>query len=298
MDMRLRISALSLAALACCAPAAAADSGGAGAPAPAVPAGKVGGTAYTSAHINSIAGLSVRSGATPAIRVRFAAVRLRYLDATVIVLRRGGGVVARIRLHRVRANRAIDVRWPSGLALRAGRYVALARAGGFSRRTSFVVPAAHRPRPRPRPVVPVTPTPGRTGVFPVVGPHSYGDAFGAPRKGYSHQGQDVLGAEGLPIVAPLAGTIATTGFQAGAAGYYVVLDAGDGHAYFFAHCEKQSTAVSTGQAVVAGARLCLLGQTGDATGPHLHFEEWVDGWRVGAASHPIDPLPQLMAWDH
>jgi murein DD-endopeptidase MepM/ murein hydrolase activator NlpD len=43
--------------------------------------------------------------------------------------------------------------------------------------------------------------------------------------------------------------------------------------------------------------MCLVGHTGDATGPHLHFEIWVGGWRVDAASHPIDPLADLQAWD-
>ena len=52
-----------------------------------------------------------------------------------------------------------------------------------------------------------------------------------------------------------------------------------------------------GRAVAAGQPICLVGHTGDATGPHLHFEIWVGGWRVNAASHFIDPLPDLQAWD-
>jgi murein DD-endopeptidase MepM/ murein hydrolase activator NlpD len=135
------------------------------------------------------------------------------------------------------------------------------------------------------------------GVFPVAGAHSYGDVFGTPRKGYSHQGQDVLGTEGTPIVAPVAGTITVTSYQAGAAGYYVVEQAGDGRSFFFAHCQKDTFGVEAGQVVAAGAPLCNMGHTGDATGPHLHFEEWLGGWRVDSRSHPVDPLPQLKAWD-
>ena len=49
--------------------------------------------------------------------------------------------------------------------------------------------------------------------------------------------------------------------------------------------------------MTAGQPLCAVGRTGDATGPHLHFEIWLGGWRVNAASHPVDPLPDLQAWD-
>jgi murein DD-endopeptidase MepM/ murein hydrolase activator NlpD len=54
--------------------------------------------------------------------------------------------------------------------------------------------------------------------------------------------------------------------------------------------------VTTGQTIVQGQELCHVGQTGDATGPHLHFEVWIDGWRLDKASHPVDPLAQLQAW--
>jgi murein DD-endopeptidase MepM/ murein hydrolase activator NlpD len=66
---------------------------------------------------------------------------------------------------------------------------------------------------------------------------------------------------------------------------------------FFAHCQEGSIPVVPGAVVAAGQPICLVGRTGDATGPHLHFEIWVGGWRVSAASHFIDPLPDLQAWD-
>ena len=96
---------------------------------------------------------------------------------------------------------------------------------------------------------------------------------------------------------PLAGTIAYVDFQAGGAGYYVVENASDGRAFFFAHCQKGSFAVAPGEPVSAWQRLCLVGHSGDASGPHLHFEIWVGGWHVDANSHFIDPLPDLRSWD-
>jgi murein DD-endopeptidase MepM/ murein hydrolase activator NlpD len=143
-------------------------------------------------------------------------------------------------------------------------------------------------------------TAGEGAVFPVLGPHSFGDAanrFGAGRVGHIHEGQDVLASEGLTVVAPLAGTIITTAYQAGGAGWYAAEQTVDGLDFFFAHCQAGSLVVSTGDAVQAGQALCNVGQTGDATGPHLHFEVWVGGWQA-AGGHPIDPLPYLEEWDH
>ncbi len=163
-----------------------------------------------------------------------------------------------------------------------------------------VAPPRKPATPTPTPATP-TPTPAgsEAPVFPVVGPHSYGDAanrFGAGRVGHIHQGQDVLASEGTPVVAPMAGTIITTGYQASAAGWYVAEHTASTFDFFFAHCQTGSLAVSTGQAVRAGQALCKVGQTGDATGPHLHFEMWVGGWQA-AGGHPIDPLPYLEAWE-
>jgi murein DD-endopeptidase MepM/ murein hydrolase activator NlpD len=169
-------------------------------------------------------------------------------------------------------------------------------------------------KPKAQPMRPGTPAPppaseagvpspaqtvGEAAVFPVLGPHSFGGAenrFGAPRAGYTHQGQDVLAGEGLVVAAPLAGTIITTAYQAGGAGWYAAEHTLDGLDFFYAHCQAGSLAVSTGQAVAAGQAICKIGQTGDATAPHLHFEIWVGGWQAKGA-HPIDPLPYLEAWD-
>lgn len=111
-----------------------------------------------------------------------------------------------------------------------------------------------------------------------------------------HEGQDVLAAEGTPVVAPLAGTIQTTAFEAGGAGWYAVEVAADGLALMFAHCQAGSLAPVAGAAVIAGSPICRVGQTGDATAPHLHLEIWVGGWWA-PGGYPIDPLPYLQAWE-
>jgi murein DD-endopeptidase MepM/ murein hydrolase activator NlpD len=119
--------------------------------------------------------------------------------------------------------------------------------------------------------------------------------FGAGRAGHTHQGQDVSGPEGLQIVAPVAGTISWTSYQAGGAGYYVVERGNDGRDYVFMHMMKGSTRVKIGQAVPVGKWLGNLGNTGHSTGPHLHFEIWVGGW-YEKGGHPIDPWADLQSW--
>jgi hypothetical protein len=211
------------------------------------------------------------------------------------------GSIVQLDLGDVDVSTRFVVTWPAGTTLAPGRYrvrlhvrglrgTVLARSATAPGLTTLTVRA---PAPPPTP-----PLPDPSGhVFPVNGPHTYGDGFGAPRNGYSHQGQDVLAAEGTPVVAPVAGAITFTDYQAKAAGYYVVEKGSDGYDYFFAHCQAGSTAVARGQIVQAGTLLCNVGMTGDATGPHLHFEVWEGGWRVDANSHPIDPLPLLRSWD-
>ncbi len=225
----------------------------------------------------------------------------------------------------VRTGRTITVTWPAKATLAAGGYelsvsahdrhgAGLLRSAHSSGVASLTVTAptpAPVKAPTPAPVLPATPPAAEAGVptiaetvaagaiFPVAGPHNFGgpeNVFGAPRDGYLHQGQDILTVEGTPVVAPLAGSILTTSYQEGGAGYYAVEQTAIGFDFMFAHCEAASLAVSTGAAVAAGEQLCRAGQTGDATAPHLDFEMWVGGWQA-AGGHPINPLPYLEAWE-
>lgn len=215
----------------------------------------------------------------------------------------------------------LTVAWPAGAQLAPGSYAVrvsahdhqaatLPRRAHSSGQATLTVKAAPKP---PVPVAPPgappaqseagVPTPAQTVAdgagFPVAGIHSFGgpeNRFGAARAGHIHQGQDVLTAEGTAVLAPLAGSIESTSYQAGGAGFYAVEHTAIGFDFMFAHCQAGSLAVSAGQSVTAGQALCRAGQTGDATAPHLHFEMWVGGWQA-ATGHPVDPLPYLEAWE-
>jgi hypothetical protein len=134
--------------------------------------------------------------------------------------------------------------------------------------------------------------------FPVLGPHDFGgaaDRFGAPRAGHTHEGQDVLAACGTPLVAARGGRVQYSGFEANAGNYIVIDGKGTGMDFMYAHLAEPSP-LQTGEPVHTGQPIGIVGQTGDATACHLHFEIWTaPGWYEGGS--PIDPLPYLQQWD-
>jgi hypothetical protein len=135
-------------------------------------------------------------------------------------------------------------------------------------------------------------------MFPVRGRHDFGGAgagFGSGRSGHSHQGQDVFAKCGTPLVAARGGKVQFAGFHA-AAGYYVVIDgAGTGTDYAYMHLREPAD-VLVGDRVYTGQEIGAVGDSGNARGCHLHFEEWTSpGWYDGG--RPVDPLPDLKRWD-
>lgn len=88
-----------------------------------------------------------------------------------------------------------------------------------------------------------------------------------------HSGTDIAVPEGTPILAAADGTVTIANALdswGGSYGYYVKLDHSGGLTTLYAHCS--SICVTAGQQVKAGEVIAYVGQTGRATGPHLHFE--------------------------
>jgi murein DD-endopeptidase MepM/ murein hydrolase activator NlpD len=302
------------------APVAAASVGGATVPSTS---GGNGGTEYGQpvapsrdprpvASLLKVTSVVTEGRALPSVRLRIEQKGVRTVRARLVLWpARRAGTVLRVDLGRVRTGRVVTVAWPKGTSLRAGTYTVRLHAKGpdgapLLRRAKAPGRAVLVVRAAPRKVVvkpvqvPVAaPVVADGGVFPVQGPYSLGgeDAgFGAARDGHTHEGQDISAARGVPVVAPVAGTIRFVEYQKDGAGWYVVEDADDGRSFFFAHCRAHTVVVAPGLRVSRGARLCDVGNTGASVGPHLHFEIWVDGWRVDRDSRPVDPLAQLQAW--
>lgn len=102
-----------------------------------------------------------------------------------------------------------------------------------------------------------------------------------------HDGVDLGGVpEGTPFHSVSDGRVLYVEAGGDEGGNLLAVDAGDGHVWRYLHAAPDSTVVNAGQRVSAGDALAGVGQTGTATGVHLHLELRVDGT-------PVDPEPYL-----
>lgn len=126
-------------------------------------------------------------------------------------------------------------------------------------------------------------------VFPVAGAHHYTDDWGTPRSGgRTHQGNDIFGAKGTPLVAVDDGYLTDATNALGGVSLNLKSRT-DMARYYYAHLD--SVEGSLPRNVNAGDVIGYLGDSGNAKGtsPHLHFEVHPLG---GAA---VDPYPYLKA---
>jgi len=101
--------------------------------------------------------------------------------------------------------------------------------------------------------------------------------FGVLRSTGYHLGLDIAAPTGSPIRAAAAGTVKAVGYQ-GSYGLMVAMDHGNGWSTLYAHASR--VLVSVGQRVARGEEIARVGSTGNATGPHVHFEVILDGKRL------------------
>ena len=148
------------------------------------------------------------------------------------------------------------------------------------------------PAPAPRGIVaaptPASPPPSNAGsgiVCPVAGPRAFADTWGAARSGgRSHEGVDMMSPQGTPLVAVESGYVQFKTTRLG--GNSVWLNGGSGTRYFYAHLsawEGSSRNVSRGEVIG------YVGNTGNTTANHLHFEVHPGGGRA------VNPYPYVRA---
>ncbi|MER7080490.1 Murein DD-endopeptidase MepM and murein hydrolase activator NlpD, contain LysM domain [Saccharopolyspora kobensis] len=113
---------------------------------------------------------------------------------------------------------------------------------------------------------------------------TFTSGFGA-RWGTNHNGIDIANSIGTPIRAVAAGTVVEAGPASGF-GQWIRLQHKDGTITVYGHINTID--VSEGEQVGAGEQIATMGNRGQSTGPHLHFEVHVGGSK-------INPLPWLSA---
>ncbi len=97
------------------------------------------------------------------------------------------------------------------------------------------------------------------------------------RWGRMHYGLDYAAPMGTPIYAADGGTVTSAGWS-GAYGYTIVIDHGANKKTLYAHCSRLF--VSAGTKVYKGQHIAAVGSTGRSTGPHCHFEIFINGANV------------------
>jgi len=136
-------------------------------------------------------------------------------------------------------------------------------------------PATFRALRTPLPLCPIT------LAWPLRAP--VGSPFGPRGTGF-HPGIDLTASGGTPVGAAAPGRVIFAALDTGGYGNLIEVAHGGGVVSMYAHLSSFS--VRVGQQVATGTRIGRVGSTGEASGPHLHFEVRVRGAAV-------DPLPSL-----
>jgi murein DD-endopeptidase MepM/ murein hydrolase activator NlpD len=127
--------------------------------------------------------------------------------------------------------------------------------------------------------------------FPMIGRCSFVDSWHAPRPGGRlHEGVDVIGARGLPLVAVKDGVITKMVTNQTLSGNAIRLTIADGTYFYYAHLDSFAEGIAVGTTVTAGQIIGYNGSTG-ATSPHLHFEVHPRGGEA------VNPYPIIKAVD-
>jgi murein DD-endopeptidase MepM/ murein hydrolase activator NlpD len=135
-------------------------------------------------------------------------------------------------------------------------------------------------------------------VFPVYGPASFTDTFGAARADVGwHHGEDIFAPLGAPILAVADGTVFSVGWNDIGGNRFWLRDE-KGNEFYYAHLSAYSPLAKNGAHVHAGDVIGFVGNTGDAefTPTHLHFEIHPLALLGLGYDGVITPYKYLLAW--
>lgn len=99
-----------------------------------------------------------------------------------------------------------------------------------------------------------------------------------------HNGVDIASRQDTPVISPAAGIVSYTGFDSGL-GKLIKINHGYGIATYYGHLSK--AAVKVGQKIKRGDIIAYVGSTGLSTGPHLHYEVYVN-------DVPVNPMRYIL----
>jgi murein DD-endopeptidase MepM/ murein hydrolase activator NlpD len=139
-------------------------------------------------------------------------------------------------------------------------------------------------------------------VFPVYGPSSFIDTYGAFRgdvPGNWHHGDDIFAPLGAPLLACADGTVFSVGWN-DVGGNRLWLRDSQGNEFYYAHLSAFSPLARNGGQVKAGDVIGFVGNTGDAAGTptHLHFEVHPAALLFMGYDGAVNPTPYLKGWEH
>lgn len=136
-------------------------------------------------------------------------------------------------------------------------------------------------------------------IKPFAGTYPITQTFGANPGAYArfglagHNGVDWGVPSGTPIRAAEGGVVLAARDDPGGYGHYIKIDHGDGQTAIYGHLSRIETAAN--RMVERGQVIGYSGNTGNSTGPHLHFEIRVKGQERNGYNGAVDPLPLLDA---
>ena len=118
--------------------------------------------------------------------------------------------------------------------------------------------------------------------WPVVGGGNYISQYFH----YGHEAIDIAADYGSHVVAAAGGRVTFAGWKSNGGGYQVWISHGGGLYTTYNH--MSAITVGSGQSVGRGQQVGRIGQSGNATGPHLHFEVWIGPvWNGGTRVNPL-----------